>query len=74
MSNRETPTPTDLAAAKLMDNGWTIKLWKNPLGNYTSQANSRRQTIITDHFTAGESIQALADKVFGCGFYGSKEA
>jgi hypothetical protein len=45
-----------------------------PLGNYTSQATSRRQKIITDHFTAGESIQALADKVFGCGFYGSKEA
>jgi|HubBroStandDraft_4_1064222.scaffolds.fasta_scaffold191176_3 hypothetical protein len=64
---------TDASASKLLDNGWTVRLFKNQLGTYSAIGIHGRRRFITDHFTAGKAIQALADKVFDCGMYGAKQ-
>lgn len=73
---KRTPTPK-LAdeSVKLLDNGWTIKLFKNALGSYTARAikpkivDPKRGTINTvidtDDFSPSQALYCLTEKVFG---------
>lgn len=73
---------TDAVAAddvrKLLDNGWTVLLFKNDLGSYTAVACKPGQQIadaidkeaqLTDDFTPSQALHRLAEKVTQSGEY-----
>jgi hypothetical protein len=51
---------------KLLDNGWTITLFANPLGSYTAECEhiSGRHEI-TDDFEPSQALYRLTEKVYG---------
>lgn len=59
----------DEAAEKLLDNGWSIKLYRNQLGSYTARAQRKDRKVeakgsfITDDFTPSKAIIRLTEKV-----------
>ena len=58
------------ACKKLLDSGWMIGLWANPLGSYTAQArNQHGNEITTDDFEPSQALCRLTDKVLGTGEY-----
>lgn len=58
------------ACKKLLDNGWMIGLWANPLGSYTAQArNEHGNEITTDDFEPSQALFRLTEKVFRSGEY-----
>jgi hypothetical protein len=60
------------ACKKLLDNGWMVGLWLNPLGSYTAQArNQHGNEITTDDFEPSQALFRLTEKVFGAGEYAS---
>jgi hypothetical protein len=71
MSN--TPQLAD-EAKKLLDNKWTITLFKNDLGTYTAIASKPGEHIadaqendsqITDDFEPSQALYRLTEKVYG---------
>lgn len=65
----DTPKHAD-DCMKLLDNGWTVKLFKNGLGSYTARAvkpgkNGAKANVITDDFTPSQALYRLTEKVFG---------
>lgn len=57
-------------AAKLLDRGWKLSLWKNQLGSYSAAGDGPKgQVVITDHFSVVEALHALSEKALGTGFY-----
>jgi len=65
---------------RALDNGWSVKLWKNPLGSYTARAvrakpgQSKRDrerhgtfndVVETDDFTPSQALYRLAEKMIG---------
>ncbi len=62
-----TPTPK-LAdeCKKILDNGWNIQLWANPLGSYSARAMNDHGTVVdTDDFEPSAALYRLTEKVFG---------
>lgn len=59
----------DEAAQKLLDNGWSIKLYRNQLGSYTARAQRKDRKVpaeglfITDDSTPSKAIIRLAEKI-----------
>ena len=50
--------------AKILDRGWSVRIYRNDLGSYTALATAHRAaTVITDHFTVPKAVRALAKKV-----------
>lgn len=66
MSN--TPRNAD-ECKRLLDNGWEIRLFKNQLGTYTTEAFPHKpgaQNIVdTDDFEPSQALYRLTEKVFG---------
>ena len=69
----DTPKHVD-DCKKLLDNGWTVALFKNDLGSYTAVAARDWQTIeeameiesqVTDDFEPSQALYRLTEKVFG---------
>ena len=50
---------------KLLDNHWTIRLFRNGLGSYTAKARNAvtRKVAITDDFTPEKALYRLVEKV-----------
>lgn len=58
-------TKIDFAkVTQMLDNGWSIKLWKNGCGSYTAAANNHNQmrSATTDDFTVEQALTRLAYK------------
>lgn len=68
----DTPKLAD-ECKKLLDNGWTIDLYKNALGSYTAVARRPDECLgdevpdeqITDDFEPSQALYRLTEKVFG---------
>jgi len=59
-------TKVDFAKVnQLLDNGWTVKLFKNQLTTYTAEATNEADYIETDDFTPEQALTRLAYKVQG---------
>lgn len=55
---------------KILDNGWQIVLWKNPLGSYSAEATRGTceadcEIIETDDFEPLQALYRLTEKMFG---------
>lgn len=51
---------------KILDNGWQVQLWANPLGSYSAKAiNTHGTEVITDDFEPSAALYRLTEKVFG---------
>lgn len=51
---------------KILDNGWNIQLWANPLGSYSARAMNDHGTVVdTDDFEPSAALYRLTEKVFG---------
>ncbi len=49
---------------KLLDNGWTITLFRNGLGSYTARATkSGKRFVDTDDFTPVDALHRIIEKV-----------
>jgi hypothetical protein len=69
--SEQQPTKAD-ECKKLLDNGWTIALFKNGLDSYSAVATRKRvpervidDGVITDDWTPSKSLYRLTEKVFG---------
>ena len=53
--------------AKLLDNDWRVRLFRNALGSYTAVAVSSHaeRRVETDDFTPSKALYRLTEKVFG---------
>lgn len=61
----DTPKLAD-ECVKLLDNGWTITLFRNGLGSYTAQAeHDKGEREITDDFLPSQALYRLTEKVGG---------
>jgi hypothetical protein len=59
----DTPKKAD-DCQKLLDNGWSILLYKNELGSYTADAMNRNDdNVVTDDFTPSQALYRLTEKV-----------
>ncbi len=59
---------------RLLDNGWTVTLFRNGMGSYTAVASAKGQEIdnakdvdrqITDDFSPSKALHRLAEKMIG---------
>lgn len=50
---------------KLLDNGWTIRIFKNQLGSYTAQAVNKDKTrkVVTDSFIPSQTLPLITKKI-----------
>lgn len=61
------------SCAKLLDNGWSITLFKNEIGTYSAVAtkgdeddiDELSEGRITDDFTPSKAVCRLTEKMFG---------
>jgi hypothetical protein len=73
----DTPKLAD-ECRRLLDNGWEIKLWRNPLGSYTARAripmyNTDRnpeeatiyKAVTTDDFEPSQALYRVTKKCLG---------
>lgn len=67
----DTPKLAD-ECKRLLDNGWSITIYRNQLGSYTARASCGdrntgrpRLKIITDDFEPSQALYRLTEKVFG---------
>jgi hypothetical protein len=60
----DTPSNAD-NCMKLLDNGWTIQMYRNGLGSYTAVAIGQNEKMLTDDFTPSQALYRLTEKVFG---------
>ena len=65
--------------AQMLDSGWQVRIWKNPLGSYTVEAGHPMSSVmaraaamldedgdfVTDDFTPEQALTRMAYKVFG---------
>lgn len=67
----DTPNAAD-DIMKVLDNGWTVKLFLNGLGSYTARAirpkslgkiGQVNSVVETDDFTPAQALYRLAEKV-----------
>lgn len=66
------------AVKKLLDNGWSVMVFKNALGSYTAFArpmgdgrhiDAAPDDWIVDGFEPSKVLHAITEKVLKCGFY-----
>lgn len=59
----DTPKLAD-ECKKLLDNGWTIELFKNQIGSYTATAeHPDGGSEITDDFEPSQALYRLTEKI-----------
>ncbi len=64
MDISDTPKLAD-ECQKLLDNGWTVTLFRNDLGSYTATAERGTESEITDDFLPSQALYRLTEKVGG---------
>jgi hypothetical protein len=59
----DTPKAGDPDIQRLLDNGWSIHLYRNALGSYTARARRWDEKVITDDFLPSQALFRLVEKV-----------